>query len=171
MGESMRRFTRLFALIVLLAWLGRADAVVLRKASFETLVQRADAICKVRVVDKWIAWNAERSLIYTHYTLEVLQDIKGLTPSRVELTELGGSVGEIAMEVNGVPGYRVGEVAVVLLHAEKGRLMTLNWFQGKFPLIREKSGRLRVAVPDGELLTEEAFTRRVREILAQPASP
>jgi len=130
-------------------------------------VAQADGIYLGRVLDKRCAWNDERTRIYTHYTVEVEQSFKGFPPGRFELVELGGEVDGLAMEVEGTPSYAPGERAVIFVHAERGRLMTLHWFQGKLAVEEDWPGRGNVILREsGRRLSLDRFARRVSEVLA-----
>jgi len=148
-------------------------ALVVQELSFDELVTRATGIYEGRIVDKRTAWNEERTLILTHYTLEVGQTLKGIPTARVSFSELGGEIDGLALEVEGVPRYELGEEAVVFFHAEKGRVMTLNWYHGKFPVSRARGGEKTVAqAPPQTAIPLDEFTRRVEEVLrAQGGQP
>lgn len=164
----MRRTQQVLLVLVLLLgpWSG-AQALLIPETSFEELVARADGIYLGRVLDKRCAWNAERTRIYTHYTVEVEQSFKGLPPGRIELVELGGEVDGLAMEVEGAPSYAAGEQAVIFVHAEQGRLMTLHWFQGKLAVEQDWPGRRNVILRgSGRRLSLDRFSDRVQEVLA-----
>jgi hypothetical protein len=157
----------LLVLVLLLGCAADARALMIPETSFEELVARADGIYLGRVLDKRCAWNAERTRIYTHYTVEVEQAYKGFMPGRIELVELGGEVDGLAMEVEGAPSYAAGEQAVIFVHAEGGRLMTLHWFQGKLAVEEEWPGRRKVRMRgSGRRLSLEHFADRVGEVLA-----
>jgi hypothetical protein len=156
----------LFVLLILSAV--PAQALLLPETGFDELVAKADGIVVAKVIDKRSEWNAERTRIYTHYTVEVERTLKGFPVPRLKLTELGGQVGELAMEVSGVPGYEPGEQAVIFLHAGRGRVMTLHWFQGKFPIREERVGVRTVQLPGTrERAGLDDFEDRVREVLAR----
>jgi len=152
-------------LLTLVASLAAAPAfpLLLPVADLDQLVESADAIVVGRVVARRAAWNDEQTRIYTHYTVEVEHTVKGFAVPRIELTELGGQVGGLAMEVDGAPVYEPGEEAVIFLHADRGRVMTLRWFQGKLPIVRDRRGVGRVTLPgSAATVSLSEFERRVR---------
>jgi hypothetical protein len=143
-----------------------SSALVVRELSFDELVVEAGSIYRGRVVKKRVAWNESRTLILTHYTLSIRETLKGTPGAQVRFSELGGEIDGVALDVPGAPEYRLDEEVVVFLHAEKGRVMTLNWRRGKFPVERMRNGESRVVMPASrDRPTTEAFTRRVRNAL------
>ena len=147
-----------------------AQALVLPAAAFEELVQQADGIVYGRVVEKRVAWNAEHTLLFTHYAAEVERTFKGFHGTRVEWSEIGGQLDGLSMYVEGTPQYEVGEESVVFLHSEKGRAMTLRWYQGKLP-VRSDRGQPMVALPGGESLTIDQLGRRIVEVAPAGGQP
>lgn len=145
-----------------------ARALTLPRASFEELVRGADAIYLGEVLDKQCAWTDAPRQIVTRYRLRVTRTLKGLARTDLELTELGGVVGDDGMLVSGVPEYEIGERAVIFVHAEGGRLMTLRYFQGRFPVVASDVGEPLVRLPNRNVtLPLRVFAERVQEIVAR----
>lgn len=160
--------TSILVALVAIAGSLPARAVVLPERSFDDLVRDADAIVAGTVVSKESSWTAPDREIVTRYRVRVDRMLKGFPVPEIELTELGGIVGDVGMAVSGVPEYAVGEQAVIFVHAEAGRLMTLAFFQGKFPIATDDSGVPRVHAPAAGPVSLDAFAERVRSALARP---
>jgi len=144
-----------------------AFALVLPDVGFDELVARADGIVYGRIVDKRAAWNADHTLILTHYTMEIDRTYKGFPDTRATWSEIGGEVDGLMMHVEGTPLYEIGEEAVVFLHSEKGRTMTLRWYQGKFPVEADRVGKRLVRLPaTDERLSLDQFGHRVERSAA-----
>lgn len=82
--------------------------------TFEQLVDRSDAVVEGRVtaVRSEMAEYQGRPFVYTYVTVSVLDDLKGLAGSEIELRFLGGTVGDFTMQVSGMPRFSAGDHAM-----------------------------------------------------------
>jgi len=148
--------------------LGFASAswsAVVERLSVEDLARGADAIVVARVVATSAAWNEGRTKIYTFTTLEVSDALKGGPAGRVVVKELGGAVGDIAMEASGAPRFSAGEEVLVFLRRDsEGAYRTRGLAQGKMRLLREPETGRTYAQADvsGLVWTETAGGRELR---------
>jgi hypothetical protein len=174
---------------------GSLQATLVPRMSLEEVVDASESIVQGTVVRTWSAWDEGHKYIWTHYEIQVADRLKGNLPGRVVVSEPGGTVGEIELQIAGTPQYKVGEE--VVLFAERtplGLLRTCGWGQGKFQISRSARGgtvTVTTAVkgiqlvdrpagseakqqgtPLGELngLELEQFKTRVRELVQQRAS-
>jgi hypothetical protein len=89
----------------------RLEATSVIPPSFDELVEKAELIFEgkvTRVEAKWLGEGKKRR-IKTDFTFEVLETLKGTAPATYTLQVLGGTVGEVTMEVDGAPRFRVGD--------------------------------------------------------------
>jgi hypothetical protein len=62
--------------------------------------------------------------------------------TELTLDELGGRVGDVGMNISGVPQYAVGEEVLLFVHrTELGRWETYGMEQGRFEVSRDSAGR------------------------------
>ncbi len=137
--------TALAALV--LACAGPAAATLTPELGFETLVAESEAIVHGTVVRSWTAWDDERVAIWTHYEIRVADWLKrstglrGATASTLLVSEPGGSLEGVHMQIVGAPRYAVGEEVVVFAdRTEIGYLRTCGWSQGKFSVRSQGDG-------------------------------
>jgi len=114
------------------------EAAVLIHLTFEEMTEQSSAVVLGRCVEVRSEWTADRSDIVTHYVFEVRQYYKGNLGQRITITGLGGQVGEWVALYSGVPGFRVGEEAVLFVWTgPQGRHQVIGLTQGKFRVGRD----------------------------------
>jgi hypothetical protein len=115
-------------------------ATTVRAPEFATLVDRADLIFTGRAVAQrsdWAVFNGQRAII-TFVTFAVEKSHKGRAEDMVILQFLGGTVGNVAMEVTQMPTFARGERAVLFVE-DNGIAASpiIGFYHGRFPLRRE----------------------------------
>src|SRR5262249_9752444 len=71
-------------------------------------------------------------IILTTTTIDVEETIKGQPAGTVELTTIGGQIGDLRLVVPGMPAFEAGEEAIVFVE-NVGAYKTIVWLsQGKF---------------------------------------
>lgn len=131
------------ALVLLLA-LGQispAQALLIRSFSLADLGREAHAVVLGQVVGARSFYSDDRSVIYTHYTLEVQAIYKGLTPSIIEVRLIGGHVDDRELTVTGNPVLETGETVLLFLRDYDAFYTMVGMNQGKWS-VRELLGRL-----------------------------
>jgi hypothetical protein len=122
-----------------------ASASVAVALDLEALTQSAEDVVLAECVREGSRYD-EAGRIVTDVTLEVHDALKGshLPGEQVELTLLGGVVGDVGMRVPGEAHLPVGREAIVFAHrANDGRVRTVGMAQGVLPVERA-SGRAMV---------------------------
>jgi len=142
----MNRF-KLFLVVAVaaLALVGAqaAFATSVLKLSLQELTKKSDSIVMARVDDAVASWDAGHKEIYTYITLSVLQGVKGNKgATTITLRQLGGTVGNIASIVPGMPSFRKGEEVVVFLTQKDaaGYPWVMGLEQGKYSVSTAKNG-------------------------------
>ena len=145
------RLVLAFQLVVALA--GVARAAVVLKLELPELVQRADHIV-LAVAGQENSRFAPDGRIVTDVTLTVKEALKGdLRAGRdIVVTRLGGSVGDLAMLVEGAPRFVRGRQAVVFLRElpATGELRVVGMSQGVFQ-VEDRQGSLFLVPGGGDL--------------------
>src|SRR5688572_4379724 len=96
-------------------------ATTVERLGLDELVRKSDRIVVARVADTRTHWGgAKGRLILTTYTLEVEESIKGQSPRTVEITTVGGKIGNLQLHVAGMVAFGRGERAVVFLERSGG---------------------------------------------------
>lgn len=123
-----------FALVLAQA----ALATTVQKFTLPELTKRADAIVLGRVVSATSSWDAAKKEIYTYFTLTVSQPVKGARMGEsITIRQLGGTVGNIASIVPGMPSFKKGEEVVLFLTQKDaaGYPWVMGLQQGKYSVV------------------------------------
>lgn len=140
-----------------------ALATTVQKLSLQELTKKSDSIVMARVDDATSSWDANHKEIYTYYTLHILQPVKGRKDeTTITLREIGGTVGNIASIVPGMPSFKKGEEVVVFLTQKDaaGYPWVMGLQQGKYSIV-EKNG---AKVVRNDLAGTELLTRSGQKI-------
>ena len=153
----MKRFSLLLAVaVVALLAAQAAFATTVQKLSLQDLTKRSDSIVMARVDDAVSAWDAAHKEIYTTYTLQILNAVKGRKgESTLTLRQIGGTVDNIASIVPGMPSFKKGEQVVVFLTQKDaaGYPWVMGLQQGKYTVIeRDGAKYVRNDLTDTELV-------------------
>ena len=167
-----RKIPALFALILLGATFARATTV--QRLALEDLVKKARHIVAGKVRDSRTYWSDNRKLILTSYTIEVDESIKGQSPRTFEVTTIGGKIGDLELQVSGMPSFVENENILVFTEASGSYEVVIGLAQGKFnvengEVFNDIAG---LSFPDGRparplRLPIETFKRQIRSILTR----
>ena len=139
----MRLFFRLTFVSLLLTSLTHGS--IIRPLNIEDLAGRADRIFSGRCVEVREARDAALGQTVTYTTFVVTRAVKGGLHGRITIKSLGGSaVGAAGGEpMASSPRFRRGEQVVLFLYGDSqaGLTSPVGFGQGKFRIIKDKSGR------------------------------
>lgn len=153
-------------LLLSLTW-SQARAQTIQRYSDEDLAQHSSKIVEGTVADVHSDWNSDHNQIYTTVTLRVSRVIKGSIPpdGRVVLHMLGGSVGDITMDVIGQPAFGPGEDVIVFIDSQAPKLMPVTGLdRGKFTVAPDPSTGQPTVVGRG--VSRDRFVRDLSRIVA-----
>jgi hypothetical protein len=122
----------LVALFILSAISLPAFATTVERLSLDDMVKKAESIIHGRVRSAHTHWSADGRLILTTYTIDVEETMKGQPARTVDLTTIGGRIGDLELYVAGMPAFRTGEDAVVFVEKSAGLSVVVGLTQGKF---------------------------------------
>jgi hypothetical protein len=114
-----------------------ARATVMVEVPFERLAAESDAIVHGRVVrtGSRLVIDEAGTQPHTLTQLDVYEPIKGDVAARIVIDEIGGTVQDRGMWIDGTPRYRQGEECVVFLRAlPDGSYRTYAMAQGHFEI-------------------------------------
>lgn len=116
-------------------------------------------------------WNPGRTRLFTDVTVQVTRELKGDESERLTLTQLGGELDGIKVEVPGAPLFREREEAVLFVwRDERGRAQVNGLGQGKFDIVDDPvSGEKIVQRRTPGLAIRDARSLRVAEPGEPPA--
>jgi len=93
-----------------------AIATVVPRMSLEEVAGRSERIVHARVVRSWSGWDRTRSFIWTHYELAVSEWLRGDAGARFVVSEPGGVVDGVGMQIAGTPKFDLGDEIVVFAY-------------------------------------------------------
>jgi hypothetical protein len=149
-------------------------ATTVQRLGLDDLVKKAHTIVVGRVSSSRTYWSGDRKLILTNYTIQVDESIKGQASGAVEVTTIGGKLGDLELMVSGMPSFVTGENAVVFIETSGAYQTVVGLGQGKFTVT---NGEVVNAVgdlsfPDGRPGTPvrmplQTFKNQIRTILGR----
>jgi hypothetical protein len=157
-------------LIFLSADLARATTV--ERLSLESLVKKASSIVQGKVDRSKTFWSADRKVILTTYTIIVDETIKGTPARAIELTTIGGTMGDVTLHVAGMPTFQQGENAVVFVEKSGNFSTVVGLAQGHF-VVENAAVSNRVSelqFPDGRpgsslKMSLQSFKNQIRALI------
>ncbi|MGB8295447.1 MAG: hypothetical protein WCG85_08465 [Polyangia bacterium] len=130
------------------------------------LTAQAERIVVAQVVSSRSDWDSSHRTIHTRIEVKVEEAWKGAVApgERIVIVQPGGSVGNIEMRVHGMPGFALGEKAVLFL-AGQAAARVVGMSQGKRSVSWDKRAKRWVA----EAAEHSAVVRRDSQGRLQPA--
>jgi len=139
---------RIPTLVCALAALIPAQATTLRRASLDDLIQTSTSIVRARVTGSFTA--PKGSLIYTHYTVQVLDQWKGSAVAQVDVQVPEGS---------GAPQFAAGsEYVFFLWTGPSGANHLLGLSQGALDVTKDAAGNTIVVRQPSEAMVLDPTT-------------
>ena len=130
------------ALILCSSVVVRASTVL--QVSFDELVHSSEFIFEGRVIDRRVEMD-QAQRIHTMVQFEILDVLKGTSPGRtIVLRYLGGAVGDIKLEVDGIVPPEPGERGVYFVESLSNPPVhpLYGWDQGHFMVVRDASDQV-----------------------------
>jgi len=110
-----------------------ARATTIAEMPLRDMVSLAPSIVRGTVESSSSRWNEDRSLIVTDVHIRVTDVIKGHDSGVIVITQPGGKVGKLRVEVDGASPYQSGQEAVLFLAPDAhGHQEVLGVFRGRF---------------------------------------
>ena len=107
-----------------------SHATTVERLTLDDLVKKANRIVVGRVNGARTYWAG--NIILTSYTIDVQETIKGQSSHNIEVTTIGGTIGDLTLHVAGMPSFRDGEDAVVFVENTGSVSTVVGLSQGKF---------------------------------------
>ena len=147
-------------------------ATTVQRLGLEDLVKKAQTIVVGKVTDLRTYWTADRKLILTNYTIQVDENIKGQASRNVEVTTIGGKIGDIELYVSGMVSFVRGEDAVVFIEQSGVYQTVVGLGQGKFTVANNEVANsvAGLSFPDGRpgstvKMPLQNFKNQIRSLL------
>lgn len=198
LGNAMtsRSLKPLTAVALLLAFSGYAVATIVERLTLDLLVNRAEVVFRGVCESADAGWvdPVNKRQIYTEYTFQILDNLKGAPGRTFTFRTLGGTLEGRTYHLCGVPLHQPGEECVLFLtvpHPANDCRMPVGLSQGKFPVAYDARTGTRTTrqdasgivflnngkadpslPPDDSLLQEQPLDdllAKIRAIVASPA--
>ena len=153
-------------LFVLWVWGLSAGATTLLRLDLDDLTAESSAVVYGKIVASRVEWNQSRTLIFTVYTVEPMEYLKGRLGPVFELYEPGGTLDGLQMSVAGVPAFSVGQEAILFVWSDpRGQHQVTGFEQGAFPVRADPQTGLKIVDHVARL-----GSARVASAVASPTS-
>ena len=143
--------TCIFIAIFILSISIPSRAATVERLNLDGLVKKSNRIVVGKVRNSRTYWSSNRKLILTNYTIDVQETIKGTAARTVELTTIGGTIGDLTLHVAGMPVFDKDESAVIFVESTGAYSTVVGLGQGKFTVTNgEVSNNITgLEFPDG----------------------
>ena len=163
-----------FAILFSLLFTMFLHATTVQRLEFDDLVKKAQRIVIGKVRSSRTHWSDNGKLILTSYTIDVAETIKGQPGRTIEITAVGGKIGDLELFVSGVPSFEAGEDAVVFVEQSGAYQTVVGLGQGKFTV---KNGEVSnnvhdLSFPDGRpgtplRMSVETFKTQIKALVSR----
>jgi hypothetical protein len=155
------------------------QSATLERLSLDEMVAKSTLIVRGKVSDA--STSASGPVIYTHYTIQVSERLKGQTGATVDIAVPGGTVNGLRQTFAGAPTLNAGDDFVFFLYTGRdGRTSILGLTQGLFALRADGSGdpmstrsatsELMLDRKSGRPVKDEAVSMRLSELRGRIAA-
>ncbi len=135
------RSLSLAALILALAFVPRAEATLMKAATFDEKVENAASIIVGTAVRKESRWDADHRWILTYTTFRIDKTIKGIAvENEITIVTPGGQVGKVRQDTIGVPDFAEGSQHVLFTRNTNVGPTVLYFDQGAYEIVKNEKG-------------------------------
>ena len=160
MKKSERTSRLWFAVGVVGLCFATANATTVIPPTFEEMTDRAELIFLGKVVSSRAEMRivGTNRVIFTLVEFERQEVLKGEAGASVTLQFLGGTVGDVTLEIAGVPKFKAGDREFLFVEGNRVQFCPLvGVFHGKFGVRKDdKSGRDNLVMHNGKALRDVA---------------
>jgi hypothetical protein len=127
------------------------QATTVERLTLEDLATRSQNIVQGTVRGSRSYWSPNGKLILTDTTIEVSESMKGQSSRTVQVTTVGGRIGDTVLHVGGMPAFVPGESTIVFTQRSNGYHTVLGMSQGKFTVSNGEvaNSPSELSFPDG----------------------
>ena len=138
------QWSRVF-LLLLVSFIFNANvsASTVKQVSFDELIEQSELVFEGNVVSAESRWNNSKTLIKTFITFEITEVISGdYQSSTIELSFIGGKIGDSYVEAQGLRQPKVGEKGIYFIRSTTQSMANplVGWSQGQFLLEQDSTG-------------------------------
>ena len=134
--------------------LASLSATTLERLSMDQIISKSTYIVRAKVLGG--SGMVSNRSIYTKYSLQVTDSLKGSADTAIDVLVPGGTASGMSQSIAGAPKLTIGtEMVLFLWKSPKGQLLVIGMQQGAFDLQRDSAGKqfiTRSAITDSALL-------------------
>ena len=120
-------------------------AASLVKLDMREMVAESPSIVHGEVVSTQSRWTEDKSTIVTDVRVRVIDALKGQDAGEVVVTQIGGVVGALRVEVYGATALQPGDETILFLSRDRRGASRITGFsQGQFPVEEDRASRKKV---------------------------
>jgi hypothetical protein len=121
-------------------------ATTLQKLSTDDMIQQSTGIVRAKVTGSYAAFRGKD--VYTYYQLQVTENLKGVSPTQVDVAVPGGATRGIRQMVPGAPVLATGQEYVIFVWTSKsGLAQVIGLSQGLFAVTQNSAGDTVIVRP------------------------
>ena len=161
--HNRRTNSTLFSSLLLILFISSSGwdghATTIAPFTFDQVVEKSQAICRVKCVGCKSAWDDQKNTIYTTTTFFILDHIKGAADTdQVTISLPGGTVDDTTLTIPGFPLFHPDDELVIFLTGSdrRGFQWPVGMTQGIYPVFQDADGDLSVIPKTGTILTKPA---------------
>lgn len=137
----------------------RVEATTLLRMSVEDMTAASEAVVVGEVTDLKSSWNEAQTTIYTMVIFKVDQCLSGTCGDTIMIKQRGGTVGEMTLQIPGMPKFSKGQKALLFLEPDPegvpGFYYVVGMCQGIFDIQTDgQTGKLVAEQQGGAALAE-----------------
>jgi hypothetical protein len=137
-------------------------ATTLKRMNLDDLTQAAQTVARVKCISNETRWDGDH--IYTFTTFDVLETLKGSVSQQITVRLIGGQIGHLRLNVDGVPRFAQGEESYLFLEpTAMGVFSVTSWAQGTFRVRQDPRNQKEGVTQDtGAVSIFDPTTRQFR---------
>lgn len=145
--------SRIYSLSIIFSFLLFPNFYAQNNFNLQKISNEADIIITGIVTKVNSQWDMDKKNIWTYITIAPDEYLKGKEKTKeITIKLIGGIVGEIGMEVSGVPEFKTFERTLLFLKEDAGgNYKIADWDQGKFTYSNKKWINKRINIEDPSL--------------------
>ena len=156
-----------------------AQSATLEYLSSDAMIDKSTAIVRARVLGSGARQHGP--LVYTHFTVQVLERLKGTGAERLDIVVPGGAVGGLRQTFAGAPQMvKDGEYLLFLWTGTSGLTHVLGFSQGVYQVSLDGSGEAFAARPasaevmldpdSGRMIADQSVRLRLSDLRSRVAA-
>ncbi|HLK62067.1 MAG TPA: hypothetical protein VKU19_01410 [Bryobacteraceae bacterium] len=143
------------------------QCATLERLSLNDMISQSAAIIRGKVTGSYAAFGGTTAspVIYTHYSVQVSEWLKGSGGNTVDLAVPGGIVNNVRQTFSGSPTFKMGDECVFFLWTSKaGMTQVIGLTQGLFSLAQDGSADpMATRSPSNELMLDRTTGQPVKD--------